>query len=153
MISLKDQQIPIMFHPISIGSNFSSGELPTPHVHSLLWMKNEDQEDAPNFYFSPNDPEHDSTDGDNDSSQDNLSQSADLIKERMKKIEEFADSLISTNPLDIRCDVHENKKEDRSKCEGCLKLIAKVQKYQTHKHTFTCAKKRKSVTIKRSEGH
>ena len=65
-------------------------------------MKNEDQEDAPNLYFSPNDPEHDSTDGDNDSSQDNLSQSADLIKERMKKIEEFADSLISTNPLDIK---------------------------------------------------
>jgi hypothetical protein len=28
-----------------------------------------------------------------------------------------------------------------------------VLKYQSHSHTFTCAKKKKTITIKADEGH
>ena len=38
-------------------------------------------------------------------------------------------------------------------CEECQLLKEKVDKYQSHKHTFTCAKKMKTISIKETEGH
>ena len=58
--------------------------------------------------------------------------------------------LISTNPDDMKCNVHEKQTAD---CEECQRLRNKAEKYQTHKHTFTCAKKGKTMTIKANEGH
>ena len=72
------------------------------------------------------------------------------IKSKIKEIEKFADLLISTNPDDIKCNLHEQQTSD---CDECQRLRDKAEKYQTHKHTFTCAKKRKTITIKPNEGH
>ena len=102
-------------------------------------MKNKDKEDAPNFCFIPNDQEPDSND--------------DQVEDRMKKVETFADFLISTNPEDIKCYEHEVITDKSLKCEDCRRLREKVEKYQTHKHTFTCAKKRQTITIQENEGH
>ena len=69
-------------------------------------------------------------------------------------MEKFAELLISTSPEEILCDEHErspNSKDEQ--CSNCLTLQEKVRKYQTHGHTFTCAKKRKCLTIKETEGH
>ena len=38
-------------------------------------------------------------------------------------------------------------------CSECQKLNKMAQDFQTHKHTFTCEKKKKRITIKSSEGH
>ena len=38
-------------------------------------------------------------------------------------------------------------------CQECIQLKEKVEKYQRHNHTFTCEKKKKSITIKENEGH
>ena len=35
----------------------------------------------------------------------------------------------------------------------CQLLKQKVEKYQSHSHTFTCAKKKRTLTIKENEGH
>ena len=56
---------------------------------------------------------------------------------KAKKIEEFADSLLSTCPEDMSCEKHENHVVD---CVDCMFLCDKVKKYHTHNHSFTCAK-------------
>ena len=43
--------------------------------------------------------------------------------------------------------------ETKKDCEGCKLLRDKVEKFQTHNHTFTCAKKKKTISIKANEGH
>ena len=109
-----------------------------PHVHSLLWLKNEANEDAPNFWS------------------DEEAQQSSSDESRKKKVEDFADSLISTSSDDIRCGKHEMKDINPleiQKCKNCNVLIYKVQKYQSHNHTFTCKKKMKTLTIKKIEGH
>ena len=64
--------------------------------------------------------------------------------------------LSSTTSDDIFCEKHEtsiNQDEDQVNCDQCKNLKEKVDKYQNHKHTFTCAKKKKTITIKENEGH
>ena len=38
-------------------------------------------------------------------------------------------------------------------CESCNNLKKLVKKFQTHKHTFSCQKKNRLITIQESEGH
>ena len=73
-------------------------------------------------------------------------------QERIKNIETFADSLITTSPDDIKCGKHMQYDKDFV-CDECESLKEKAKKYQTHNHTFTCAKKKKTITIKSTEGH
>ena len=62
--------------------------------------------------------------------------------------------MISTSPDDISCEEHENLSiEEKMNCSQCVELRGKVSKYQNHMHTFTCAKKKKTITIKSNEGH
>ena len=107
-----------------------------PHVHSLLWLKNKDDEDAPNFWS------HSETDQDNS------------IETKKKKVEDFANSLISTSPDEMYCEKHESKRNSShvKDCSNCIELKEKVKKYQSHRHTFTCEKKVRSITIKGNEG-
>ena len=58
-----------------------------PHVHSLIWLKDQDGIDAPSFWKIK--------DGEKITEQDE--------ERRIENVEKLADSLISTNPLDIRC--------------------------------------------------
>ena len=105
-----------------------------PHVHSLLWLKNELNEDAPSFWI-----------------QENTNQDADV--EYLKQVEKFADNIMTTNPDDITCKEHEQNPEDSITCPECSDLLERVKKYQDHCHTFTCEKKNKTMTIKPEEGH
>ena len=74
------------------------------------------------------------------------------LKERLEKVANFADFLISTSYDEISCQKHRNKGQHED-CSECQILKEKVQKYQTHKHTFTCSKKVKTITITEAEGH
>ena len=108
-----------------------------PHVHSLLWLKNKDGEEAPNYWSV------------------NLEEQENSNEIKKKKVEEFANSLISTSSNDMFCEKHEastESLEEINNFEECVQLKEKVKKYQTHNHTFTCAKKIKSITIKENEG-
>ena len=113
-----------------------------PHVHSLLWMKDEEGEDAPSFWSQE---ENDILD---------IDQRELNLAEKKQKIEKFADFLISTSADDMRCKKHLTKSFERTlECEECTKLREKASKYQKHSHTFTCSKKGKTITIKSNEGH
>ena len=62
--------------------------------------------------------------------------------EKIAEIEEYHDKIISTSLDDI----------DESE-ENYEELKAKVEKFQTHLCKFTCHKKKKTLTIKATEGH
>ena len=109
-----------------------------PHVHSLLWLKNKAGKDAPNIWSEEKAEEESS------------------IENRKKRVEEFTDSLMTTSSDDMRCEKHELQNDDVDviqDCKECKDLKKKVEKYQSHHHTFTCQKKMKSLTIKSNEGH
>ena len=128
-----------------------------PHVHSLLWLKNDKKEDAPNFWIDPdaNDQNLDSMENDqtksHTESKTNASEEMEINK-RIKEIESFADFLISTSAEEIKCAKHDLDIDEEVHCDECLALKDKVMKYQSHRHTFTCAKKGKLMTIKENEG-
>ena len=107
-----------------------------PHVHSLLWMKNDKKEDAPSFWTSED-------------------MNTEKIKETVRKIEEMADILTTVNPDDMHCHDHNKNCESAKilKCTECQNLKAKASKFQTHNHTSTCHKKGKIITIRKNEGH
>ena len=71
---------------------------------------------------------------------------------RIKNVERFADLLTTTSAADITCKRHEMSRNDVN-CSECKELKELVSKYQSHSHTFTCAKKGKVITIKENEGH
>ena len=112
-----------------------------PHVHSLLWLKDNNGNDATTFW------EEDTKDCSNGDKKD------EKFEKRKKEIEEFADLLISTSPTDIKCDKHSQESVNMESCPDCQLLIDKVSKYQKHGHTFTCKKKSKTISIKSNVGH
>ena len=116
----------------------------SPHIHSLLWLKDEDGQEAPNFWIQNNKEEQ--TEDQNTNNIDNLNED-----KKIELVEAFADSLISTSPEDISCIEHQQG--PNKECGECTELKEKVEKYQSHNHTFTCEKKKQTVTIKEEEGH
>ena len=127
-----------------------------PHVHSLLWLKNKKNKDAPNFWFETDENEKDQSDKTEDQQRINEEMKKTQYLNRIKEIEQFADCLLSTSSEDISCDEHEDLKNDfdtKINCEECKNLKKIVDKYQSHNHTFTCEKKKRTMTIKENEGH
>ena len=121
-----------------------------PHVHSLLWLKNKDGDEAPNFWINPGDSDqvHQA-----DTTQSNESKLKE-DQERIEKVEKFAGFLISTSSDDVTCEKHRSNCQNKKlTCTECQILKEKAEKYQTHNHTFTCAKKKRTMTIKESEGY
>ena len=124
-----------------------------PHLHSLLWLKNKSGDDAPNFWIEPE------TDIQKDEASDMSNINRNKVEEdqeRIKNVEHFADFLTSTSSEDISCMRHKFQADDqivKSECAECKHLKEKIEKYQSHNHTFTCAKKMRTLTIQESEGH
>ena len=107
----------------------------SPHVHSLIWLRDEKDQDAPSFWVKES----------SDISTENT--------ERKHKVEKFADEFMTTSPDDITCTDHQDDIEGSLTCAECHDLLERVKKYQLHNHTFTCEKKMKAMTIKAEEGH
>ena len=66
------------------------------------------------------------------------------------RIAKFADSMMSGSSLEMNC---ENCPVFSFDCEECLAGKELVEKYQSHKHTFSCKKKNKVCRILPTEGH
>ena len=103
-----------------------------PHIHSLLWLKNKSNNEAPNFWIE------DQTTQEGQSEEHKVK----VFEARIKEVEEFAGQLISTSADEMRCEKHETSKVG-SNCNECRILQELVRKYQniiTHSHA---QKKRK----------
>ena len=82
-----------------------------PHIHSLLWLKNKENKDAPNFWIDP----HNLKSNNDQDGQDKTSETDELNnkdKKRMEEIEKFADLLITTSSDDIKCENHESNQDN-----------------------------------------
>ena len=66
------------------------------------------------------------------------------------KIASFSKNLILGSSSDAHCQNHSSF--DPS-CDSCKSIKLRVEKYQTHRHRFTCYKKRKIINIAEGEGH
>ena len=53
----------------------------------------------------------------------------------------------------VECPNHKLPGEIGNSCQKCLELKKCVKDFQTHKHTFSCQKKNKLMTIRENEGH
>ena len=62
----------------------------------------------------------------------------------------FGGSVISGRAKDMHCIIHSFFTPD---CIECEEGKALVEKYQSHRHTFTCKKKGKVIRIQANEGH
>ena len=103
------------YHVSSYFYRIEFQERGAPHVHSLLWIKDEDDKDAPSFWVDPNDPEKSfsqeilsKTDG--NASKQNKNEEvehSDEIQTRVQEIDRFDNFIISTSLDDIYCGEHE----------------------------------------------
>ena len=78
---------------------------------------------------------------------------AETLELRKRKIEEFADSITITNPEMIRCDQHEAEEVRPENCEDCKTFYEMVEKFQKHRHSFSCNKKNRFMHVQPDEGH
>ena len=72
------------------------------------------------------------------------------LTEKAEQISDFGDSLISGSSKDMHCDKHPAFSQQ---CEECVRLKSLVDRYQTHRHKFTCKKRGKVIKIASNEGH
>ena len=99
-----------------------------PHIHCLLWLKSEDGEKPPSMW--------------NETNLDD--------KQLDREIAEFSNSVMSGSSLDMNCESHSEFDFD---CQDCLAGKDLVDKFQIHRHTFSCRKKGRVCRILGSEGH
>ena len=99
-----------------------------PHSHCLLWLRSKNNKSPPSMW------------------NDVIQNSKDLSE----SIASFCDSIISGSSDAMNCDKHEVIEQD---CEECQRGRNMVEKFQRHKHGFSCHKKGKKIRIQASEGH
>ena len=107
-----------------------------PHVHSLLWMKNQKNEDAPNFWIDTDSVAQEEAASKQDQCKSQQDKHSINNEARIKQVKQFADFLISTSSEDIFCDKHGStiEQEETLDCTECTFLKEKVDKYQRHNH-------------------
>ena len=101
-----------------------------PHLHCLLWLRGDNDEEPPVLWSNSDDIHN----------QEKIS----------KSIASFSSSLIHGSVHDVHCENHDSFKNE---CDQCSSLRNDVERYQIHRHTFTCHKKKKRIIIKYNEGH
>ena len=65
-------------------------------------------------------------------------------------IASFSNNIIFGSLADAHCENHQSFDVD---CQPCNNIKTNVTKFQSHRHKFSCHKKKKIVTIKAEEGH
>ena len=74
-------------------------------MHALLWLEDANGSVAPTFWSKENNE---------DSAED---ESGELLRQRKEEVERFADMMVTTNPLEIRCDNHKHMRDFPEDCE------------------------------------
>ena len=73
-----------------------------PHIHSLVWLSNQADEEAPSFWVDS-------------SVEENVDMDSSEMQEKFKEIENFA------SHTDMKCDSHENTNiEEVFDCDRCM---------------------------------
>ena len=102
-----------------------------PHVHMLLYLEGENGEEPPSLLAY-------TLDG------------VSSLEEICNSIASFSEGLILGSASEAHCEYHDQSSAD---CELCLSIEEDVGKYQIHRHSFTCYKKKKRIVITEDQGH
>ena len=90
-----------------------------PHIHSLLWLKDSKNEEAPNIWNQQKVEERETKEG--------IDQNM-IDEARIEKVQKFADLLTTTSPENITCRKHETSKKDTN-CHECKETRQKGRIY------------------------
>ena len=136
-----------------------------PHIHYLLWLQDSDDNPAPTFW---------STDDEDQNQEEKIRNIERIASSLISASEDFALCDDHYNELQSlkgdykkkeckdcffpkygfeECPKHKIMVPTGDNCEGCKELKKNVKDFQSHKHTFSCQKKNKLITIKETEGH
>ena len=99
-----------------------------PHIHCLIWLRDEKGNCPPTLW------------------NESKKSPGDLCK----SIASFGGAIMSGTADDMHCDSHEALDDNCTECSIGKSL---VEKYQSHKHGFSCKKKGKKIRILAGEGH
>lgn len=117
-----------------VSSYFSRKEFQArgaPHAHILLWLTGDNGEEPPSLFAA--------------------SEDEGLSKEVIgSQIASFSDNLICGSATEATCENHDNYEPN---CDSCKTMKEDVVKYQSHRHKFSCHKKKRRITISQDEGH
>ena len=111
-----------MFHASDYFFRVEFQQRGAPHIHSLLWLQDQKNEEAPSFWMD--------LESTSDDEETNIESKKKRNQERVRNIEKFADLLISTSSDDIKCEKHivSEKHFDCSECKG-LKVNMQVKNF------------------------
>ena len=157
--------------PYSVSSYFYRIEFQqrgAPHAHCLLWLQDDDGNPAPTFWSSTEELEKDNKEDkikmiekiaellisasiDSALCDDHHTELQNIKKNKKSGVP--CKSCYSAKNNFVECSKHIIPDIDISNCQKCIYLRESAKKFQTHNHTFTCRKKRKTLTIKSNEGH
>ena len=139
-----------------------------PHVHCLLWLEDIEGNPAPTFWSSNDDKtkEEDKIKLIENIAEMLISASTDsaLCDNHHNELQNFKKRMFdkdgnickicySAKTNFVECQKHMIPNINTSECTGCNYLKEFAKKFQTHNHTFTCRKKKKTLIIKSTEGH
>ena len=99
-----------------------------PHIHCLLWLEDDKKNKPPSMWTEENKNDRDIG----------------------SQISSFCGSIMSGCSTDMNCNEHS---VFNYSCQECIDGKNLVEKYQSHKHTFSCRKKGKVIKIYPTEGH
>ena len=142
-----------------------------PHLHALLWLKDSNDDVAPTFWSTsklkesqlPDDLKAFLSESSQEKNEEVIPTEQELEMKK-KMISELAKKLIFGSLDDARCKRHSQSKqnlnlnlavldEESTNCDDCCLIKEGVKRFNQHKCTFTCHKKKKTITIKEDEGH
>ena len=158
--------------PFSVSSYFYRIEFQqrgAPHVHCLLWLEDDEGNPAPTFWSSE----------DEDATEEKLLENkvkrieniammlisgsidsalCDKHHSELQNLKKAAHgatckSCFTAKHDFVECPKHRITHPGEKDCQKCLSLKELAKKFQTHRHTFTCKKKRKTLSIRGNEGH
>ena len=124
-----------------------------PHFHSLLWLEEETKDEETNLVKST--PLK---------TMFSLEEDIDTQKANIRKIEEYAENLISATISDVFCNLCQQKTlgkksesdktfPSQNECETCEMIRQRASMFNNHICGFSCHKRKKSIIIKSTEGH
>jgi hypothetical protein len=156
--------------PYSVSSYYYRVEFQqrgAPHIHCLLWLEDNQGNCAPTFWNCESDEKKADMKEKVMKIEDiaimliSASEDEAMCDEHHRELHRIRTELFEKecrNCYSEKCDfdkcpVHKIINVSNSDCEKCAACKMLVKDFQTHNHTFTCKKKRKTITVKKHEGH
>ena len=157
--------------PFSVSSYYYRVEFQqrgAPHIHCLLWLEDSEGTPAPSFWNCESENESDKSDTEirinkiEDIAKTLISATVDdaMCDDHKKELQDIKEEKCESECTNCYSETHDFEKcpthiygNLSDMCAECEFQKNLVRKFQIHNHTFTCKKKKKTITVRKLEGH